>query len=91
MGEGEMGEGNGIRPVHCKGCPTRRLRRRVGQCVYPWPLWNKWNFRLFHLFHSGLWMSPRWFAAIRYAGFRPLMICDSRALRAFLKKLKILN
>jgi hypothetical protein len=55
-----MGEGNGIRPVNCKGCPLRRLRRRSGQCVYLWPLWNKWNFRLFHLFHPALVMDESW-------------------------------
>ena len=37
-----MGEGNGFRPVSCKGCPDcGAAPPQSGVC--PWPLWNKSN------------------------------------------------
>lgn len=42
-----MGKGNGLRPVHCKGHPLRRLRRRRG----------RWVPRLFSFAAGLFWVS----------------------------------
>ena len=66
------------RAACCVGCAAATSR----MCSPP--LWNKWNFRLFHLLHSGLFLDHR-------GGFRLWTVAELRPLRAFLKKLKILN
>lgn len=79
-----MGEGNGFRPVHCKGCLLRRLRRRNKQDVFVAVMEQmEFPFVPFVAFRpvSG---SPRWFPALD-----GLPSCAG--LRALFTKLKILN
>ncbi len=60
----EMGQGNGVRPVNCKGRPLRRRSRRSGRRVRG-RYGTNGNFRLFYLFHSGLLLDRgSWLAAM---------------------------
>jgi hypothetical protein len=88
MGNGEMGEGNGIRPVHCKGSP-QRLRRRCGLDVSVAVMeQSEFPFVPSVPFQSA---SGSWLMACGDAsgGFTPLLSCP--AAQAFLMNLKMLN
>lgn len=77
----EMGQGNGIRPVNCKGRRSERVSVAVMEqmeisvcsiCSIP----------------ACFWIVAR---GDSLRGFRLLLTCDRRAPRTFLKKLTILN
>lgn len=82
MAKGKWVKGNGFRPVNCKGCPVAAAPQSGGLC--PWPLWNKWKFP----FAPSVPFRPA-------SGSWWVLVLDvsraGAAVRAFLKKFKILN
>jgi hypothetical protein len=65
-----MGEWNGFRPVHCKGPPLQRLRRRNGRCVSV-AVMEQMGISVCSIcsIRPWLWMSRGWFAAMRDGAF----------------------